>query len=256
MKPEIKTYDTKYGKISLFSNEVYISRPFEYGHYWDEDTLLLLKEYIDPSKNILEIGAHCGTSTLVYLSFLNPEQKIYAYEPQKELFELLKRNIEQNNLQDRIIAINKAVFCFSGNGYMNDVDLDGGGGNILERYNTEGNLPCNYGGTCIGKNGEAVEFTTIDDINLENIGFIHIDAQGSENFILSKSINTISKYKPVIYYENNEEYCKYLYNNVCKTYPQYELESKFNIRKFCIDDLQYTHYIERFNNGNDDLIIL
>ena len=71
MKPIIKTYETKYGKISVYSNDIYISRPFEHGNYWDENTLLKLKNFIDPNKNILEIGAHCGTSTIVYASFLN-----------------------------------------------------------------------------------------------------------------------------------------------------------------------------------------
>jgi hypothetical protein len=39
-------------------------------------------------------------------------------------------------------------------------------------------------------------------MNFENIGFIHCDAQGSENFIFSKSIDTIRRCRPVILYEN------------------------------------------------------
>ena len=105
MKPIIKTYNTKYGKISLYNNDVYISTPFEHGNYWDENTLLKLKNFIDPNKNILEIGAHCGTSTIVYASFLNENQKIYAYEPQKELYNLLVQNIKQNNLENKIIPL-------------------------------------------------------------------------------------------------------------------------------------------------------
>jgi hypothetical protein len=36
---------------------------------------------------------------------------------------------------------------------------------------------------CLGDNGEKIKLTTIDGINLENIGFIHVDAQSSETFI-------------------------------------------------------------------------
>jgi len=72
----ITTYSTKYGLVSLYSNEAYISTPFKYGQYWDEDTLLKLKQYIDPNRNILEIGGHCGISTFVYYSFLNDNKKI------------------------------------------------------------------------------------------------------------------------------------------------------------------------------------
>ena len=250
----IITYKTHHGLVSLYSNEVYISNPFKHGDYWDEDTLIKLKKYIDPNKNILEIGSHCGTSSLVYASYINNEQKLYAFEPQKNMFNLLVRNINQNNLQHKIIPFNKGVFCYDGIGHMNDIDLDGGGGNVLKRYNEENNLPCNYGGICIGVNGEEVEFITVDNMDIDNIGYIHIDAQGAENFILSKATNLIRKYKPIIYYENNVKYHTKLYNKVCSSYPAYVEESKFDIKKFCMD-LGYSNIIERFNGGDDDLII-
>lgn len=257
MNQNIKTYNTKYGKISLYRNDVYISRPFNHGEYWDEDTLLKIKKYVNPNKNILEIGAHCGTSSIIYSTFLNDNQKIYAYEPQKELYKLLVLNINQNNLQHKIIPFNKGFFCFSGRGNMNNVDLDGGGGIVTNRYNEEQNLPCNFGGICVGNEGESIEFTTIDDERIDNLGYIHMDAQGSENFILSKSIETIKRHKPVIYYENNKDHpdCRYLYDAVCKTYPQYKEESNFNIRHLCLDELNYREFIRRFNGGNDDLLI-
>jgi FkbM family methyltransferase len=214
-----------------------------------------LKPYIDENKNILEIGSHCGTSSLVYASYINKDQKLYAFEPQKNLYDLLVHNINQNNLQHKIIPFNKAVFCFDGIGNMNDIDLDGGGGNVLKRYNEENNLPCNYGGICLGVNGEEVEFVTVDKMDIDNIGYIHIDAQGAENFILSKATNLITKYKPVIYYENNEKYNSLLYDKVCSSYPNYVEESKFDIKNFCMDTLGYSEIIERFNGGDDDLII-
>ena len=52
-------------------------------------------------------------------------------------------------------------------------------------------------------------------IMLDDIGFIHCDSQGSENFIFSRAVDTIKKYKPVLYYENNEAFGRYLYDNVC-----------------------------------------
>ena len=252
----IKTYTTRYGFVSLYSNEIYISSPFKYGEYWDECTLTQLKPYIDKTKNILEIGAHCGTSSLVYSKYINDDNKLYAFEPQKNIYDLLVKNINQNNLQNKIIPFNKAVFCFDGVGNMNDIDLDCSGGNVLKRFNEESDLPCNYGGICIGNDGERVEFVTVDNMkDIENIGFMHIDAQGAENFILSKSINLIEKYKPVIYFENNEKYDSLLYDKVCSSYPDYIKESKFDIKDFCINKLGYSKIIEKFNDGNDDLLI-
>ena len=86
----METFETDYGKLSLYSNETYITKAFQDG-YWDIDNLLNVREYIDPKKNILEIGGHCGTSTIVYSSFLDSSSKIYVYEPQKRMFDLLKK---------------------------------------------------------------------------------------------------------------------------------------------------------------------
>ncbi len=249
------TFNTPYGLVSLFKNETYIINDFKNGSYWDINTLKLLKQYINPSRNILEIGGHCGTSTLVYSSFLNNDNKIYVYEPQNNLYNLLVKNINQNNLQEKILPFNSGVFCYNGKGTMNNIDLDGGGGVVSKRYNEEKHLSCNFGGIGLGNNGETIDLVTIDDMKLDNIGFIHCDAQGSENFIFSKALQTIKKFRPVILYENNQEHAKYLYNTVCHNYPSYQEESRFDLRKYCIEKLGYSKCIDKFNNSIDSLLI-
>ena len=251
----METYNTQFGMITLYKNETYIGNSFKNGIYWDIDTLFKLKEYINPNRNILEIGGHCGTSTIIYANFLNDDKKILVYEPQKNMYNLLVHNIKQNNLQNKIIPFNLGVFCYNGIGIMNNIDLDGGGGEVSKRYTEENNLDCNFGGIGLGKNGEEINLTTIDNMNLDDIGFIHCDAQGAENFIFSKGIETIKKYRPIIYYENNENFAKYLYDNVCNSYPQFQIESKFDIKKFCIEELNYSYFIDNFNNSIDTLLI-
>ena len=251
----MNTYKTDYGWITLYRNEFYIGNEFKKGGYWEIDSLLKLREYIPPNRNILEIGGHCGTSTIVYSSFLNNEQKIYVYEPQRNMYNLLVRNIKQNNLENKIIPNNLGVFCYEGHGKMNDIDLDGGGGIIKKRYNEENELDCNFGGIGLGRNGEDVKLTTIDNMILDDIGYIHCDAQGSENFIFSKGKETIRKYRPVIFYENNELCARYLYDNVCKSYPDYVEESKFDIKKYCMEELNYSTFIDNFNDSMDTLLI-
>ena len=251
----METYNTSYGSITLYKNDVFIAGEFQNGKYWDINTLLMLREYIDPNRNILEIGGHCGTSSIVYSSFLNDNNKIYVYEPQRNMYNLLVKNINQNNLQHKIIPKNLGVFCFEGKGQMNNIDLDGGGGIVEKRYNEENNLNCNFGGVGLGIDGENINLTTIDNMQLDNIGYIHCDAQGAENFIFSKGIETIKKNKPVILYENYELCGKLLYDNVCKSYPDYKEESVFDIKKFCIEQLNYSKFIDKFNGGIDTLLI-
>lgn len=256
-----QTFETKYGKITLYTNEHYIGNVFKSDQYWDEENLLKLKQYIDPNRNILEIGGHCGTSTVLYASFLNPGRKVYVYEPQKKMYELLVYNINQNNLQDKIVPFHAGVFCYNGVGHMNDIDLDGPDRGVVEnRYTTESDLPCNFGGISLGRKGEFILLVTVDDMFFEDvdIGYIHCDAQGAENYIFSCATNTLTKNRPVIFYENNCENIengRYLFDNVYKNYPEYEENSRFNVRDFCMNKLGYSNYIRRFDNGNDDLLI-
>ena len=248
------TYNTKYGKITLYNNDVYINSSFKNKKYWDEETLLKLKKYIDPSKNILEIGGHVGTSSIIYASYLDKNSKCYVYEPQKNMFNLLVKNINNNNLTEKIYPFNKGVFCYNGVGKMNNLDLDGGGSLVKDAYSDD-KIKCNFGGICVGSNGEEIEFTTIDDMDMDNLGFIHCDAQGSENFIFSKAIETITKFRPVILYENNELFGRYLYDTVCNNYPQYSHEKNFNLKEYCINILGYEKCIDRFNGSIDTLLI-
>ena len=249
----MNSYYTKYGIISLYKNDKYITESFKNGKYWDEDTLNKLKKFINPNRNILEIGGHCGTSSLIYSSFLKNDNKIFVYEPQKNMYNLLVKNINQNNLEHKIIPYNSGVFCYNGKGKMNNIDLDGGEGIVSKRYNEEKHLPCNFGGIGLGNDGEDINLTTVDKMKLNNIGFIHCDAQGAENFIFSKAIATIAINKPVILFENN--YGNYLYKNIIKTYPKYKEESLFDIKKFCIETLNYSICFDNFNTSIDTLLI-
>jgi FkbM family methyltransferase len=173
------------------------------------------------------------------------------------MYNLLVKNINQNNLQHKIIPYNLGVFCYNGLGVMNEIDLDGDGGKsyVSKRYNEECHLPCNFGGIGLGNNGEQVQLVTVDSMKLEDIGFIHCDAQGSENFIFSESINTITKHRPIIYYENCESHEKYLYDTVCNAYPNYKENSVFDIRKYCMEKLQYSECNNNFNGGLDILLL-
>lgn len=252
----METFNTKYGKISLYNNERYIIEPFRNGSYWDIDTLTLLKKYVNPDRNLLEIGGHCGTSSIIYASYLNPGKIVYVYEPQKKMYELLVHNIKQNNLTDKIIPFNKGVFCYTGKGAMNNIDLDGGGGNVQKRYNEESDKPCNFGGICLGTEGEEIEMITIDEMGHDNIGFIHCDAQGAEPFVFSAGKKLLSRDKPVIYYENNMKHAPYLHTTVKDAYPMYGTESRFNVEQYCRNILKYNHVIYRFNGGIDDLLML
>ena len=50
-------------------------------------------------------------------------------------------------------------------------------------------------------------------------------------------------------------FAKYLYDSVCNSYPTYKTESVFDITKYCMEELNYSSYIDNFNGSLDTLLI-
>lgn len=71
--------------------------------------VFLKREYgkIKADSVVIDIGANIGVFSLY--AALSGAKRVYAFEPSKEAFEILCKNIKLNNLSDVIIPINKAV---------------------------------------------------------------------------------------------------------------------------------------------------
>lgn len=88
-----------------------------------DDAILLskfIKRYLDMNykntrekKTFLEIGAGQGVISLL-LSETAIVLKIFAVEIQEEIFKILKKNVEINKLNDKIIPINKNIKSIEG----------------------------------------------------------------------------------------------------------------------------------------------
>lgn len=87
-----------------------------------QDAILLsefIKKYFNTKyknkekKTILEIGAGQGIMTLL-LSKIEIFEKIFAVEIQKDIFEIFKKNIKINNLEEKITSINEDIKTIKG----------------------------------------------------------------------------------------------------------------------------------------------
>jgi len=196
----IRIANTKYGNISYYKNDYYIAQSLENGIPYEEDVILSnIKNHIEKSEVILDIGAHIGCHSLVYAS-INKDAKIYSFELQEQIYKLLKQNIEDNNLSN-IKVFNCAIGDSIKMVNVADKIIDGPNRNQLYTYDNE--KAYNFGGVSIGNGSEHKLMITIDSLNLSGCDFIKIDVEGFEYFVVLGAINTIMKYKPVIFYEKN-----------------------------------------------------
>ncbi len=60
----------------------------------------------EKGKILLDIGAHIGKYSILYSDFYD---KIYAFEPEPDKFEYLKKNVKLNNLENKVMPLNLSV---------------------------------------------------------------------------------------------------------------------------------------------------
>jgi FkbM family methyltransferase len=163
--------------------------------FFSHENLDDLKQFIRPSSVIIDAGANIGNHSLYFASICKA-QKIFAFEPQADIFQILTENIRLNNFQHVIIPVKKALGDQSGHAsidFREDLDLTGSR-KIL-----------NTGGVFIKEDQQGeFELTTLDDYisdKIDRLDFIKIDVQGFEQKLLRGAKKTILKFKPLIYVE-------------------------------------------------------
>ena len=152
-------------------------------------------EYIK-NKDIIDAGAFTGDTSIPLSKFT--DKNIYAFEPFKESFDLLKKNIEDNNMEN-IVPINKSLGNINGERtlYISKNNVQGvTSDSNIRQYDKE----------------LKVSEVTVDKFveeNSLNVGFITIDVEGAEMDLLEGAINTIKNQKPILFisiYHNVSDY--------------------------------------------------
>ena len=196
----VNTAHTKFGDIQYLENDFFIASALRNGIVWDEGLVIEhLHKHIKNAKVVLDIGAHVGCHTLIYKR-INDDCSIYSFEMQSIIYELLKKNIAINHLQN-VQAFNCAIGESIEMVTIADTIADGPNKN--EKYAYNKGKEYNFGGVSLGSGQQEILMITIDSLQLEACDFIKIDVEGFEYFVIKGASQTIQKYKPVIFYEEN-----------------------------------------------------
>lgn len=172
-------------------------------------------EYIK-NKDIIDAGAFTGDTSLPLSK--RTTKNVYAFEPFKDSFEILKKNIDDNNIEN-IIPINKSLGNINGE---RSLFLSG---NNVQGITSDATLR-SY------DNEIKVEETTIDTFVEENnleVGFITIDVEGAEMDLLEGAINTIKTQKPLLYISIYHKVSDYF--DIIPWVANLDLGYEFNITK-------------------------
>lgn len=86
-----------------------IIMPLLRGEFYESEVVHEFKRIIKPGMTFVDGGAHIGYFSIIAGKEISKKGKVFAFEPYKPTFEVLKRNIIMNNLEETIIPINMAI---------------------------------------------------------------------------------------------------------------------------------------------------
>jgi FkbM family methyltransferase len=151
--------------------------------------LKCLNTYLNNNSIVFDIGANIGNHSL-YWGIITNVSKVYAFEPIQPTFEILKKNIEINNLYDKVILNNIGLGKSNSFASLAAYWPDNIGESQLKE-NRNGNIP----------------LITLDEYveklqpEINRIDLIKIDTEHFEYDVILGSAKTMQKYKPLLFVE-------------------------------------------------------
>jgi FkbM family methyltransferase len=170
-------------------NDVYIGRSLEiYGEMGELEARALCS-LVAPGEVAIEVGANIGTNAVPLAKRLGPQGRLLAFEPQRQVHQMLCANIALNGLS------NVMTFWAAAGAQPGAITVP-----VLD-YDSKGN----FGGVSLGahEKGERVQVVTIDGLRLNACRLIKIDVEGMELDVLQGADDTIKRLRPRLYMEND-----------------------------------------------------
>ncbi len=138
---------------------------------------------------VLDIGANIGNHTLFFCKKLNAK-KVYSFEPRRDIYSILEKNIKINNLDEIVKPFNIGIGSSNTIGNINSSDPNNSGHSIMKV------------GAKYDKND--IQIKTLDSINIpEKVDLIKIDVESFELDVLKGAKKTILRDSPLLFIEIN-----------------------------------------------------
>ena len=183
---------TRHGIMCFNQHDHYVGNSLKrYGEY-SEAEVELFQQIIKPGQVVIEVGSNIGAHTIPLAQLVGPRGKVYAFEPQRLMFQNLCANTAMNGLTN-IYAHQMAIGDKNGNIQINELAAM---------------TPQNFGGYSIPHNqgdSEKVKIATLDSFAFKKCHFIKADVEGMEVEVLQGARKLIEQHKPVLYIENDRK---------------------------------------------------
>lgn len=199
---------------------------------YEPELVELTARTLDPDRDILDIGANVGLLTVFFARSIHSPHKVLSVEPTPLAQSYLRRNIERNRVADKVVVFDGLV---TENPGSYDLHVIPG----KEEYSSLGNIvhQSTQGETfkVIQVAGETVD-NLVDRFGVRP-GFVKIDTEGAELFVLRGAIQTLRRERPVLLMELSD---RLLASLGCSSQQVFDLLRENGYRLVNADNLSAT----------------
>jgi len=186
---------TRHGLFLANPRDIYIGRALiEYGEF-SEAEVRNLTQMVPQGGVAIEVGANMGGITVPLAQKVGPHGLVYAFEPQPLIFQQLCANLALNDLVN-VSALNAACGAQPGQfgiARLNPARESNFAGVKLENVTLDGG-PLK------------VRIERLDDVvDPPRLDLIKADVEGMEIDVLRGGAGLISRFRPTLYVENNQD---------------------------------------------------
>jgi FkbM family methyltransferase len=180
----------RHGRMAFNQNDLYVGISLLVYGEWAEFEMRLLGPLLRPGDVVIDAGANIGTHTVCFANAVGPTGRVYAFEPQRHVHDLLWNNVAVNGLLNQTICTRAAVGSVAGTLFVPDLPP---------------HLILNFGALSLGDydEGDTVPVVAIDDLDLHHCRLIKIDVEGMESEVLRGAEQTIRWKRPFLFVEND-----------------------------------------------------
>ncbi|MFQ6030042.1 MAG: FkbM family methyltransferase [Dehalococcoidia bacterium] len=137
---------------------------------YERETTETVRSLLKPGMTFVDLGANLGYFTILASRLVEPEGRVYAFEPEPALRDSLTRNVQANDCSDTAVVVPKAVSDTCGTALLHLNELYSGAYSLFPTRNTT--------------NTVEIETVTSDaffqGLNWPTVDLLKMDVEGAE----------------------------------------------------------------------------
>lgn len=179
----------RHGVFETLPGDTVIADSLRWYGEWAENELELLRRFVPEGGVVADVGSFIGTHAVAFGRAVGQIGQVHAFEPRREAFAILQRNIERNGLAQQVTAHNVGISDHPGQISLADTDSESQ----------------NQGGLTLIDDGHgySVRIITLDSLHLSRLDLLKIDVEGMEAQVLAGAAQTLQRCRPVVFAECN-----------------------------------------------------